>query len=346
MLLLKSDEMNINDFDYKLPKELIAQSPMDKRSDSKLLLMDKLNGNLSEDIFSNIINYFNKGDVLVLNNTKVLPARLNGIKEITNAKIEIFLLNNIKDNTWKCLGKPLKRLNVGDVVSFSNDFKCIIKDKRNNFVEVEFIYKGEFIDNINKYGEVPLPPYINEKLDDDNKYQTVYAKELGSVAAPTAGLHFTYELLDKIKDKGVQILYVTLHVGIGTFKPVEEEDITKHKMHSEYFEISEEVVNKLNLAKLNNYKIYAVGTTTCRVLESVYKNNNFISTNGNTNIFIYPGYKFNAIDGLITNFHLPKSSLLMLVSALSSLEYIKKAYNFAINNNYRFFSFGDAMFIK
>ncbi len=338
--------MKLEQFDYNLPKELIAQSPLDKRSDSKLLLLDKVTGFLSEDKFSNIINYLNKDDVLVLNNTKVINARLLGFKESTNAKIEIFLLKNIEDDTWECLAKPLKRLNIGDKVFFSDNFKCEIINKLDNQVKVKFLYKDNFNELLATYGKVPLPPYITKELDDENKYQTVYAKEVGSVAAPTAGLHFTKELIDEITKIGVKILYVTLHVGIGTFKPVEVENILDHNMHSEHYYIDDVTLYELNKAKNDNKRIIAVGTTSCRVLESSITDNTFTKKEGDTKLFIYPGYNFKAVDALITNFHLPKSSLLMLVSALSTLEYIMNAYHFAIMNNYRFFSFGDAMFIK
>ena len=338
--------MNIEDYNYDLPQELIAQTPLKNRSDSKLLIMDKNNGELKEDIFKNIIDYITPDDILVLNDTKVIPARLIGEKEDTKAVIELLLLKNTENNNWECLSRPQKRLHVGTIIIFGNGLlkAKVIKKMDEGIVEVELIYEGILMEILDKLGTMPLPPYIHEKLEDESRYQTVYAKNIGSAAAPTAGLHFTKELLNQIKEKGITICYVTLHVGLGTFRPVEETDITKHKMHSEYYIINEETAKTLNKCK---GKIYAVGTTSTRVLETVRsKYDKFEACSGWTDIFIYPGYKFKAIDGLITNFHLPKSTLLMLVSALSSKEYILNAYKFAIKNNYRFFSFGDAMFIK
>ncbi len=341
--------MNINDFNYNLPKELIAQTPLKDRSASRLLVMDKDNGNLEHKKFKDIINYLNKGDVLVLNNTKVIPARLIGEKEETKAIIEILLLKDLGNNTWECLSKPFKRLHNDTIIVFGNGLlkAKVISKKSEGIVHVKLLYNGILYEILDKLGTMPLPPYIHEKLNDQNRYQTVYAKNIGSAAAPTAGLHFTNELLKKIEEKNVEILFITLHVGLGTFRPVEEDDITKHHMHSEYFEISSEVSEKLNRAKAEKRKIIAVGTTTCRVLETVmHKYNKFKECKENTDIFIYPGFKFKAIDSLITNFHLPKSTLLMLVSAFTSKEMILNAYNEAIKNNYRFFSFGDAMFIN
>ena len=338
--------MNIEEYNYDLPQELIAQTPLKNRSDSKLLIMDKNNGELKEDIFKNIIDYITPDDILVLNDTKVIPARLIGEKEDTKAVIELLLLKNIENNNWECLSRPQKRLHEGTIITFGNGLlkAKVIKKMDEGIVEVELIYEGILMEILDKLGTMPLPPYIHEKLEDESRYQTVYAKNIGSAAAPTAGLHFTKELLNQIKEKGITICYVTLHVGLGTFRPVEETDITKHKMHSEYYIINEETAKTLNKCK---GKIYAVGTTSTRVLETVRsKYDKFEACSGWTDIFIYPGYKFKAIDGLITNFHLPKSTLLMLVSALSSKDYILNAYKFAIKNNYRFFSFGDAMFIK
>ena len=338
--------MNIEEYNYDLPQELIAQTPLKNRSDSKLLIVDKNNGELKEDIFKNIIDYITPDDILVLNDTKVIPARLIGEKEDTKAVIELLLLKNIENNNWECLSRPQKRLHEGTIITFGNGLlkAKVIKKMDEGIVEVELIYEGILMEILDKLGTMPLPPYIHEKLEDESRYQTVYAKNIGSAAAPTAGLHFTKELLNQIKEKGITICYVTLHVGLGTFRPVEETDITKHKMHSEYYIINEETAKTLNKCK---GKIYAVGTTSTRVLETVRsKYDKFEACSGWTDIFIYPGYKFKAIDGLITNFHLPKSTLLMLVSALSSKEYILNAYKFAIKNNYRFFSFGDAMFIK
>ncbi len=340
--------MNINDFDYDLPEELIAQTPIKNRSESKLLVMDKNTGDLEDKIFKDITSYLKKGDVLVLNDTKVLPARIFGFKEDTNAHIEILLLKNIEKDIWECLARPAKRLSIGTIIKFNDELRCkVIEKLEDGIVRVEFSYKGIFIEIIEKLGTMPLPPYIHETLKDQSRYQTVYAKYLGSAAAPTAGLHFTKELLEEIKIKGVEVLYVTLHVGLGTFRPVMEEDITKHVMHKERFIMTKDVADKLNLAKKEGRKIYAVGTTSTRTLESIMqKYGEFKECDEETGIYIYPGYKFLAIDGLITNFHLPKSTLLMLVSALSKREYILNAYKHAIENKYRFFSFGDAMFIK
>jgi len=340
--------MNINDYNYELPEKFIAQTPIKNRSESKLMIMNKLTGELEHKKFFNIIDYLNKDDVLVLNNTKVLPARLFGIKDETGAKIEILLLKNLENDNWECLAKPAKRLHIGTTIKFSDELNgCVLAKKEDGIVILQFEYKGIFLEIIEKLGLMPLPPYIHESLREQDRYQTVYAKTLGSAAAPTAGLHFTSELIEKIKEKGVKICYVTLHVGLGTFRPVEVDDIKQHHMHSEYYEMTKDVADILNQAKENNNKIYSVGTTSTRVLETVMsKYNTFKECNGNTDIFIYPGYSFLAIDGLITNFHLPKSTLLMLVSALSQREYILNAYEEAKNNNYRFFSFGDAMFIK
>ena len=340
--------MNIDEFDYNLPKELIAQTPIENRSDSKLLVMDRNTGAIEDKVFRDITSYFKSGDVLVLNDTKVLPARIFGIKEETGAHIELLLLKNLKNDTWECLSRPFKRLNVNTIIKFSDNLTGkVIEKLEEGIVHVKFSYEGIFIEEIEKIGLMPLPPYIHESLKDQSRYQTVYAKYLGSAAAPTAGLHFTKELLMKLKEKGVEILYVTLHVGLGTFRPVEESDITKHHMHSEKYIMTDEVAKKLNLAKKEGRKIYAVGTTSTRTLEAIMnKYHEFKACEENTNIFIYPGYKFLAIDGLITNFHLPKSTLVMLVSAFSTKENILNAYNHAIEKKYRFFSFGDAMFIK
>lgn len=340
--------MNTEEFNYHLPENLIAQTPLKNRAGSKLLLMNKDNGTLDECLFENIINQFKEGDVLVLNNTKVLPARLIGLKEETGATIELLLLKNIENNKWECLAKPQKRLKEGTVVKFSDKLSAsVISKGEDGIVIIEFLYNGIFNEILEELGSMPLPPYIKERLDDKDRYQTVYAKELGSAAAPTAGLHFTEELLNKLKLKGVQILYVTLHVGLGTFRPVEVSNVLEHNMHSEKIHMSNSVAEALNEAKKDNKKIYSVGTTTARTLESIItKYDKFIECTEETDIFIYPGYTFKAIDGLITNFHLPKSTLLMLVSALSKKEYILSAYNYAVENEYRFFSFGDAMFIK
>ena len=341
--------MNVNDFDYILPEELIAQTPLEKRDSSKLLVMDKVNGGINHETFSNITSYLKKGDVLVLNDTKVIPARLIGIKEETGAVIELLLLKDIGSDTWECLSKPAKRLKVGTIVSFGDGIlKAQVVEKREEGITiVKLLYKGILMEILDSLGTMPLPPYIHEKLEDQGRYQTVYAKYSGSAAAPTAGLHFTKELLSEIENMGVIVTYVTLHVGLGTFRPVEVDNILEHKMHTEYYIMSEETANILNKAKDEGRRIIAVGTTSTRTIETIASNNNgrFVACSGDTNIFIYPGYEFKGINCLITNFHLPKSTLVMLVSALSSRENILNAYQEAINNKYRFFSFGDSMFI-
>ena len=316
--------MNINDYNYELPESFIAQTPIKNRCESKLMVLDKINGNIEHKKFYNIKEYLKSGDVLVLNDTKVLPARLMGKKKETGANIEVLLLKNIEKDIWECLARPGKRLHIGTEIEFSEDLKCIILEKKEDgIVIVDFKYNGIFLEIIEKLGLMPLPPYIHEKLEEQNRYQTVYAKYIGSAAAPTAGLHFTKELLNELESLGVIICYVTLHVGLGTFRPVEVDNILEHHMHSEYYEMKEDVANILNKAKNENRNIYAVGTTSTRVLETIMnKYNKFKECSGNTEIFIYPGYKFLAINGLITNFHLPKSTLLMLVSALSKREYI------------------------
>ena len=341
------DYKNINTYDYDLDESLIAQTPIKERDHSKLLVINKNNGKYKDEIFYNIINYLHKGDTLVLNNTKVLPSRIIGYKEDTNAKIEVLLLKEIDNEIWECLVRPQKRVKIGTIISFKDNFKCeVIKVLNDGITHVKFNYKGIFVEHLNEIGAMPLPPYIHEKLKDNDRYNTVYAKKIGSAAAPTAGLHFTKELLEKIRSKGINILYVTLNVGLGTFRPVVETDITKHDMHCELYEISEEVANKLNECKKNNKRIICVGTTSLRTLEAnIQKYGKFKSTCEETDIFIYPRYKFKSADALITNFHLPKSTLVMLVSAFSSLDIIKKAYKHAQKEKYKFFSFGDAMFI-
>ena len=341
--------MNLDLFDYNLPEELIAQTPLEKRDEAKLLVLDKVTGEIEHKKFYDIISYLEKGDTLVLNNTKVLPARLLGEKTDTHALIEVLLLKNLGENTWETLVKPARRIKEGTIVSFGDGrLKCkCTKVLDEGIRHFEFIYDGIFLEILDSLGAMPLPPYIHEKLEDKTMYNTVYAKEEGSAAAPTAGLHFTNELLKKIEEKGINICYVTLHVGLGTFRPVKVDDIKKHHMHSEYYNVSKEVAKKLNETKKNNKKIIAVGTTSTRVLETVMKNHNqFEESAGWTDIFIYPGYDYKAIDSLITNFHLPKSTLVMLVSALAGRENILNAYNKAVKDKYRFFSFGDAMFIK
>lgn len=341
--------MKTDDFDYELPKELIAQTPLKNRSESKLLVMDRVTGALEHKHFYDIIDYLNKGDALVINDTKVIPARIIGVKEETGAVIELLLLKDEVGDTWECLAKPQKRLKVGTIITFGNgELKAKVREtKEEGITIVDLIYDGILMEILEHLGTMPLPPYIHEKLKDQDRYQTVYAKNYGSAAAPTAGLHFTQELLDKIKAKGIEIVHITLHVGLGTFRPVNVEDVTKHVMHTEHYIVTKEAADKLNEIKANGGKIIAVGTTSVRTLETVMsKNDKFVPSNDDTNIFIYPGFTFKAIDGLITNFHLPKSTLVMLVSAFSSKANIMNAYQEAIKHNYRFFSFGDAMFIK
>ena len=341
--------MKTEDFDYYLPENLIAQTPINKRDESKLMVLNKETGTIEHRHFADIIDYLTPNDVLVLNDTKVMPARLIGQKEDTNGHIELLLLKNTKNNIYECLCKPAKRVKVGTIVTFGDGIlkaKCI-EAKEEGIREFEFLYDGIFYEILDKLGEMPLPPYIHKKLKDKNRYQTVYAKNIGSAAAPTAGLHFTQELLEKLKNKGITICYVTLHVGLGTFRPVNVEDVTTHKMHSEFYTINEETAKILNQAKKDGKSIVSVGTTTTRVLETVMNQyQTFKACSGYTSIFIYPGYQFKAVDSLITNFHLPKSTLIMLVSAFCSKEIIMNAYSEAIKNNYRFFSFGDSMFIK
>ena len=341
--------MKTDDFDFELPEELIAQTPLKKRDTSKLLVLDKKTGEIEDKHFKDIIDYLNPGDVLVMNNTKVIPARLYGIKEETNAVIEILMLKETLENCWECLVKPAKRVKLGTVVSFGNGIlkaECI-RVGEDGIREFKLVYKGILYEISDSLGEMPLPPYIHEKLEDKDRYQTVYAKNPGSAAAPTAGLHFTLDLIEKIKAKGIKIAYVTLHVGLGTFRPVNVEDVNNHVMHSEYYEMSKEVADLLNETKNNGNNIISVGTTSTRTLETIYSlYNEFKECSGWTQIFIYPGYKFKAIDKQITNFHLPKSTLVMLVSALAGKENIMKAYKHAVENEYRFFSFGDSMFIK
>ncbi len=336
-----------SDYDYYLPEELIAQTPLKNRSESRLMVLNRKNLTIEHKHFADIIDSLSNNDVLVLNDTKVIPARLIGNKVDTNAVIEILLLKDLGDNVWETLARPQKRVKIGSIISFGDGIlkaECIEKEDM-GICKFKLIYEGILVEILDKLGEMPLPPYIHEKLADKDRYQTVYAKNPGSAAAPTAGLHFTPELLKKIEEKGVEIIYITLHVGLGTFRPVEEEDLTNHVMHEEYYEIKEYAAKRLNEAKRNGKRIVAVGTTTTRTLESAY-DNGFKKTCANTNIFIYPGYKFKAIDALITNFHLPKSTLIMLVSAFANKDFILKAYEEAVNNKYRFFSFGDAMFIE
>lgn len=347
--------MNISEFDYELPEELIAQMPADKRENSKMLVLDKELKTIEHRHFYDIIDYLDENTLLVLNNTKVLPARLYGQKD-TGAKIEVFLLEAQKDKLWSCLIKPSKRIKPDTIITISSELKVRAVKKLEDAGEwlIELIYDGDLFEILHRVGNIPLPPYIERKLQseelkrfDMNRYQTVYAKNEGSVAAPTAGLHFTQEILEKLKSKGVDITYITLNVGIGTFRPVKCENILDHKMHSETFEITQDAADKINEAKKSGKKIVAVGTTTVRTLETAYQKYGCIQAcHDHSELFIYPPYEFKVIDNLITNFHLPKSTLLMLVSALAGKDFIFKAYNEAIKNKYRFFSYGDCMFIK
>lgn len=341
--------MKVDDFNYNLPDELIAQTPLLKRDESRLLVLNKETGEVEHKKFYNIIDYLEKGDTLVVNDTKVLPARLIGVKEETKAVIEILLLKNITEDKWECLVKPSRRIKEGTIVSFGDGklrARCYkVADEGIRYFEL--LYDGILMEILDELGTMPLPPYIHKKLEDQTRYQTVYAKEVGSAAAPTAGLHFTEELLEKIKNKGVNIAYITLHVGLGTFRPVKVEKVEEHEMHSEYYSMNSDVADLLNNTRKNGRKIIAVGTTSTRTLETIVsKFGEFRECSGWTNIFIYPGYKFQGIDSLITNFHLPKSTLVMLVSAFAGREKILNAYKIAVDEKYRFFSFGDAMFIK
>ena len=341
--------MKVEEFDYNLPEELIAQTPLKKRDASRLMVLDRKTGEIEHKHFSDIIDYLEEGDTLVLNDTKVLPARLIGEKVDTGAVIEILLLKNIEGDDWECLVKPARRIKVGTVVSFGDGLlkaQCI-KELDQGIRHFKLIYEGILMEILEKLGTMPLPPYIHEKLADQTRYQTVYAREVGSAAAPTAGLHFTKELLERIKDKGINIAFVTLHVGLGTFRPVSVSSVEEHEMHSEYYHMNKKTAELLIKTKKEGHRIISVGTTSTRTLESIMtKYHEFRECSGWTNIFIYPGYKFKAIDCLITNFHLPKSTLIMLVSALAGKKNIMNAYNTAVEEKYRFFSFGDAMFIK
>ncbi len=341
--LLKSD------YYYDLPKELIAQDPLLKRSDSRLMVLDKQTGKTSHHHFYDIKSFLKKGDCLVLNNTKVIPARLMGTRKDTGAVIEVLLLKRRDANTWETLVKPGKKCKVGQVIEFGDGLLTAtvngIEEEGNRIIE--FSYEGIFEEILDKLGEMPLPPYITHKLEDKNRYQTVYAKYEGSAAAPTAGLHFTNELLDEIRKMGVKTVFVTLHVGLGTFRPVKEDNILKHHMHSEFYQVTKEAAEEINKTKAEGGRIICVGTTSCRTIESAAGDDKLVHAGSdNTEIFIYPGYKFKVMDALITNFHLPESTLIMLVSALAGRENVLNAYKEAVNEKYRFFSFGDAMFIK
>lgn len=343
------DKMKTDDFDFELPEHLIAQHPILERDHSRMMVVDRKTGGFEHKTFLDIVDYLHAGDVLVLNDTKVIPARLFGIKLDTEAHVEVLLLKNTEKDTWECLTKPARRVKLGTTISFGDGLlkaKCVGLGEE-GVRQLTFEYQGVFYELLDQLGTMPLPPYIREKLEDPDRYQTVYAKNLGSAAAPTAGLHFTEELLAKLHEKGVIICYITLHVGLGTFRPVNVEDVTKHVMHSEYYQMSQEVADTLNLAKENGQRIIAVGTTTTRTLETiVQKYGKFQECSGWTNIFIYPGFVFRGIDGLITNFHLPKSTLIMLVSAFCSKDIILNAYAEAVRQEYRFFSFGDCMFLQ
>ena len=341
-------KLSVKDYWFDLPKEQIAQDPLPDRSSSKLMVLSKDTGKVEHKIFKDIIDYLEPGDCLVLNNTKVIPARLYGVKEGMEKPVEILLLKRKENDCWECLVKPGKKLRTGAEVTFGDGLlKGTITDVLDDGNRIiKFVYDGIFEEILDKLGLMPLPPYITHELKDKNRYQTVYAKYDGSAAAPTAGLHMTEELLRKIKDKGVDVAEVTLHVGLGTFRPVKEENLLDHKMHSEHYEVTKEAADKINNAKRNGKRVICVGTTSCRTVEAAANPDGTIdATTGDTEIFIYPGYKFKILDALITNFHLPESTLIMLVSALAGRENVLAAYEEAVKNNYRFFSFGDAMFI-
>lgn len=339
--------MKTEEFDYYLPQELIAQKPILKRDESRLLILDKSSGEIEHTVFKNITDYLKAGDVLVLNDTRVIPARLFGIKKDTGAHIEILLLKRKDLNTWEVMSKPAKRLKVGTEIVFDDTLSAVVKSVKDEGIRIlEFKYEGVFEEILDRLGEVPLPPYIHEKLEDKERYQTVYSKEEGSAAAPTAGLHFTKELLDKIRSMGVNVCFITLHVGLGTFRPVMEDLIEEHKMHSEYYRIPNDVAEIIEQAKNDGRRVICVGTTTMRTLESAAEDKKLTRRDGWTDIFIYPPYKFKIADALITNFHLPKSTLIMLVSAFAEKDKLLKAYEQAVKEKYKFFSFGDAMFIK
>lgn len=341
--------MKTKDFYYDLPEELIAQVPIENRDNSKLLVLDKSTGDLEHKLFKDIIEYLNPGDTLVLNDTRVLPARLFGNRIGKEESIEFLLLKRTEDDTWETLVKPGKKARIGHKIEFGNGLLkgevVGIGEEGTRFVK--FVYEGIFEEILDQLGEMPLPPYIHEKLEDRERYQTVYSKHVGSAAAPTAGLHFTNDLLEKIRAKGVNLGFITLHVGLGTFRPVKVDDINNHHMHSEFYEVSKESADLINQTKANGKRIIAVGTTTCRTLETIGDENcNVSPQSGWTDIFIYPGYKFKVVDNLITNFHLPESTLMMLVSAMANRDMIIDTYNIAVKERYRFFSFGDGMFIK
>ena len=339
--------MKTDDFDYYLPEELIAQHPAEKRDHARLLVLDKETGEKEDKFFYDIIDYLNPGDVLVMNDTRVIPARLFGHREDKEESIEVFLLHNIEEKTWECLVRPGKKMKIGTKIIFSEELSAEVKDiKEDGNRIIEFFYEGIFNEILDKLGNMPLPPYIKEELAEPEEYQTVYSKNPGSVAAPTAGLHFTKELLKQIEEKGIKLAYLTLNVGLGTFRPVSVDDVNDHKMHSEFYSISQETADLINEAHANGKRVIATGTTSVRTLETVYKNKGEITKDsGWTDIFIYPGFEYKVVDALITNFHLPKSTLVMLVAAFTSQDMILDTYNYAVKEKYRFFSFGDAMFI-
>lgn len=341
--------LKVDLFDFHLPEELIAQTPLQERASSRLMVLNKENGQIEHDIFKHLKSYLKPGDCLVLNDTRVLPARLFGEKGDTGAKIEVLLLKQLEGDTWETLVKPAKRIKEGSVIFFGNGLlsAVCVGEKDHGGRLLQFRYEGIFYEVLEALGEMPLPPYIKEQLEDKERYQTVYAKERGSAAAPTAGLHFTEELLAELKEMGVQIAFITLHVGLGTFRPVSVDDIMEHEMHAEFFQMTEETAQMLNVVREAGGRIISVGTTSTRTLETIASkyNGKFIADSGWTDIFIYPGYQFKAIDGMITNFHLPKSTLIMLVSALAGREHVLHAYRTAVEEKYRFFSFGDAMLI-
>ncbi len=341
--------MKVDLFDFDLPEELIAQVPLENRSDSKLMVLDKNTGDIKHDIFKNIADFLKPGDCLVLNDTRVLPARIFGTKEDTGANVEVLLLKQMEGDRWETLVKPAKRIKVGTVISFGDGrLKAVCVELLDHGGRIlDFQYEGIFYEVLDALGEMPLPPYIHERLEDRERYQTVFAKESGSAAAPTAGLHFTENLLEELKEKGVHIAFITLHVGLGTFRPVSVDDINEHEMHAEFYQMTEETARLLNSVQEQGGRIISVGTTSTRTLETIAAANagKFAENSGWTNIFIYPGYEFKAIDGMVTNFHLPKSTLIMLISALAGRENVLSAYKQAVKERYRFFSFGDAMLI-
>ena len=339
--------MKTDDFDYYLPEDLIAQHPAEKRDHARMLVLNKESGDLEDKYFYDIIDYLNPGDVLVMNDTRVIPARLFGHREGKEESIEVFLLHNTEGKIWECLVRPGKKMKIGTKVIFSDELSAEVKDiKEDGNRIIEFFYEGIFNEILDKLGNMPLPPYIKEELDEPEEYQTVYSKNPGSVAAPTAGLHFTEELLEKIEEKGIKLAYLTLNVGLGTFRPVSVDDVNDHKMHSEFYSISQETADIINQAHKNGKRVIATGTTSVRTLETVYKNKGELTEDsGWTDIFIYPGFEYKVVNALITNFHLPKSTLVMLVAAFTSKDMILNTYNYAVKEKYRFFSFGDAMFI-